>query len=99
MYSSLDFPNGLGEKKSNQYTLILLVSEVQSSQGIISCEKPLLQQLVFEIFPSSFVPSTLYTFHYRQATSCAFVSLCCLYSTPCLVDGGRKTYHIQDEDF
>lgn len=56
MYSCLDFPNGLEGKKSNQYTLILLVSEVQSSQGILSCEKPLLKQLVFEILPSLFLP-------------------------------------------
>lgn len=79
--------------------LILLVSEVQSSQGILSCEKPLLKQLVFEILPPSFVPSTLYTFHHRQATSYAFVSLCCLHPTPCLADSRRKIYHIQDEDF
>lgn len=60
MHSNLNFPNGLGKrKKPNQYTLILLVPEVQSSKGILSCEKPLLKQLVFEILPFSFVPSTL----------------------------------------
>lgn len=70
--------------------LILLVSEVQSSQGFLSCEKPLLKQLLFEILHSAFVSSTLYTFHHRQATSSAFVSLCFLQPTPRLADGRRE---------
>lgn len=75
------------------------MSEVQSNQGILSCDKPLLKQLVFEILPSSFVPSTVYTFHHRQGSSYAFVSLCCLHPTHCLAHGRRKMYHIPGEDF
>lgn len=47
---------GWGRKKQSTYVNPLRVSEVQSSQGILSCEKPLLKQLVLEILPSSFVP-------------------------------------------